>query len=252
MTNVWEMAKVLTSRQRQNLSDQIVRQIGLSIMRNDFKPGDALLCEPELSLQFNVSRTVLREALKMLGAKGLIQSRPKIGTRVRSRAEWNLLDPDVITWQYETSPNTSFLQEICEIRLMFEPMSARLAAVRATADEIGLIEDCCQQLQAAVDSIEVYIPTDLQFHTAICAAAHNELLQKITVTLDTPLHASRIITAQIPGANREAMPLHWAITEAIRSRDEQAAEAAMQKLVMLTTDDIQRALNVDRVRKKGG
>ena len=135
---------------------------------------------------------------------------------------------------------------------MFEPMTARLAAVRATADEIASIEDCCEQLQAAVDSIEAYIPADLQFHTAICAAAHNELLQKITVTLDTPLLASRVITAQIPGANREAMPLHWAITEAIRSRDEQAAEAAMQKLVMLTTDDIQRALNVDRVRKKGG
>ena len=252
MTNAGTMAKVLTSRQRQNLSEQIVRQIGLSIMRNDFKPGDALLCEPELSLQFNVSRTVLREALKMLGAKGLIQSRPKIGTRVRSRAEWNLLDPDVIAWQYETSPNTSFLQAICEIRLMFEPMTARLAAARATADEIASIEDCCQQLQVAVDSIEAYIPADLQFHTAICAAAHNELLQQITVTLDTPLLASRVITAQIPGANREAMPLHWAITEAIRSRDEQAAEAAMQKLVMLTTDDIQRALNVDRVGKKGG
>ena len=77
-------------------------------------------------------------------------------------------------------------------------------------------------------------------------------MQKITVTLDTPLLASRVITAQIPGANREAMPLHWAITEAIRNRDEQAAEAAMQKLVLLTADDIQRALNVDRVRKKGG
>jgi GntR family transcriptional regulator, galactonate operon transcriptional repressor len=252
MTNVREMAKVLTSRQRQNLSEQVVRQIGLSIMRNDFKPGDALLSEPELSLQFNVSRSVLREALKMLGAKGLIQSRPKIGTRVRPRAEWNLLDPDVLAWQYEIGPDRSFLQTICEIRLMFEPMTARLAAARATADEIASIEDCCQQLQAAVDSIEAYIPADLQFHTAICAAAHNELLQKITVTLDTPLLASRVITAQIPGANREAMPLHWAITEAIRSRDEQAAEAAMQKLVMLTTDDIQRALNVDRVRKKGG
>ena len=107
-------------------------------------------------------------------------------------------------------------------------------------------------MQAVVDSIEVYIPTDLQFHIAICAVAHNELLQKIMVTLDTLLLASCVITAQIPGANREAMPLHWAITEAIRSRDAQAAEAAMQKLVMLTTDDIQRALNVDRVGKKGG
>src|SRR3989441_8945765 len=111
------MAKALTSFQRRNLSEQVVRQIGLSIMRNDFKPGDALLSEPELSLQFNVSRSALREPLKMLGAKGLIQSRPKIGTRVRSRPEWNLLAPDVIACQYETSPNTSFLQQICQIRL---------------------------------------------------------------------------------------------------------------------------------------
>src|SRR6266487_1880908 len=102
MTNAGTMAKVLTSRQRQNLSEQIVRQIGLSIMRNDFKPGDALLSEPELSLQVNVSRPVLREALKMLGAEGLIRSRPERGTRGRSRTEWNLLDPDVIGWQYET------------------------------------------------------------------------------------------------------------------------------------------------------
>src|SRR5437667_508563 len=95
MTNVWEKAKVLTSLQRQNLSEMIVRQIGLSIMRNEFKPGEALLSEPELSLQFNVSRPVLREALKMLSVKGLIESRPKTGTRVRSRTDWNLLDSDV-------------------------------------------------------------------------------------------------------------------------------------------------------------
>ena len=105
MTNMGAMAKAFTSLQRQNLPEQVVRQIGLSIMRNDFKPGDALLSEPELSLQFNVSRPVLREALKMLGAKGLIESRPKTGTRVRPCADWNLLDPDVIAWQYELGSN---------------------------------------------------------------------------------------------------------------------------------------------------
>jgi GntR family transcriptional regulator, galactonate operon transcriptional repressor len=252
MTNIGAMAKAFTSLQRQNLPEQVVRQIGLSIMRNDFKPGDALLSEPELSLQFNVSRPVLREALKMLGAKGLIESRPKTGTRVRPRAEWNLLDPDVIAWQYEIGFDRSFLQAICEIRLMFEPMTAKYAATRATAEEVAWIEHCCQRLQDTVDSNEDYIPEDLQFHTAICSAAHNELLQKILATLDTPLRASRVITSQLPDANQNAMPLHWVITRAICSRDEKAAEAAMQKLVMLTTDDIQRALNVDRMRKKGG
>jgi GntR family transcriptional regulator, galactonate operon transcriptional repressor len=245
------MAKIFPSLQRQNLAEQVVRQISLSIMRNDFKPGDALLSEPELSLQFKVSRPVLREALKMLGAKGLIASRPKTGTRVRPRADWNLLDPEVIGWQYEVGFDRSFLQAICEVRLMFEPMSAGFAATRATADEVVRIEECCQLLQDAVDSIELYIPADLQFHTAICSAAHNELLQRIITTLETPLRASRVITSQLPGANQNAMPLHWAITEAIRSRDEQAAEVAMRKLIILTTEDIQLALDGDHARKEG-
>jgi len=187
----------------------------------------------------------------MLGAKGLIKSRPKTGTRVRPRADWNLLDPDVIAWQYEVGFDRSFLQAICEIRLMFEPMTAGFAAVRATADEVARIEECCQLLQGAVDSIELYIPADLQFHTAICSAAHNELLQKIITTIETPLRASRIVTSQLPGANQVAMPLHWAITEAIRNRDEQAAEVAMRKLIILTTEDIHRALDADHARKEG-
>ncbi len=244
-----EMAKTFNSRQRQNLSEQVVQQIGLSIMRNEFKPGDILLNEPDLSLQFNVSRPVLREALKMLVAKGLIESRPKTGTRVRSRTDWNLLDPDVIAWQYEIGPDKSFLQTVCEVRLMFEPMTARFAAARATADEINIIEERCQRLQAAIDSVEAYIPADLQFHTAICTAAHNELLQRIMVTLAIPLRASRVVTSSLPGANQEAMPLHWAITKAIRIRDEQAAEVAMRKLLILTTEDIHRALDGDYVRK---
>src|SRR6266700_2121187 len=221
MTNAGGKVKVFPTLQRQNLAEQVVWQIGLSIMRSDFKPGDALLSEPELSLQFKVSRPVLREALKMLGAKGLIKSRPKTGTRVRPRADWNLLDPDVIAWQYEVGFDRSFLQAICEIRLMFEPMTAGFAAVRATADEVARIEECCQ------------------------------LLQKIITTIETPLRASRIVTSQLPGANQVAMPLHWAITEAIRNRDEQAAEVAMRKLIILTTEDLQRALDADYARKEG-
>ena len=244
------MAKVFSSLQQQNLSEMIVRQIGLSIMRNEFKPGEALLSEPELSLQFNVSRPVLREALKMLSVKGLIESRPKTGTRVRPRTDWNLLDSDVIDWQYEIGPDHSFLQAICEFRLMFEPMTARLAAQRATVDEMATIEECCQRMEDVVDSSEEYIPADLQFHAAICAAAHNELMQNIIGTLATPLRASRVITSRLPGANQHAMSLHRAVSAAIRNRDEQAAEEAMQKLVILTSKDIERALGSGS-REKG-
>src|SRR5579883_2059819 len=89
------MTLSLPSISRSTLADKAAREIGLRILRNDFQPGDILANEPELSLQLRISRSALREALKILGAKGLIEARPKIGTRVRPRAEWNLLDPDV-------------------------------------------------------------------------------------------------------------------------------------------------------------
>lgn len=236
------MSKVFHSLQRQNLSDLVVHQIGLSIVRNDFKPGDTLSSEPELSLQFNVSRPVMREALKILSTKGLIESRPKTGTRVRPRAEWNILDPGVIGWLFEVGPDRKFLDALCEVRLMFEPMSAKLAATRATDEEIKTIEECYRRMEEGVYSADTYIPADLEFHSAICAAAHNEMLQKITDALATSLHLSRVITSRLPGANLGAMPLHWSVAEAIGKGDEQAAEEAMRKLVLLTSGDIQRAL----------
>lgn len=243
------MAKISTSSQRQSLYEQIVRQIGLSIMSNEFKPGDVLLNEPELSLQLNVSRSVLREALKMLGAKGLVSFRPRTGTRVRPRSDWNLLDPDVIAWQGEVGFEPSFLLEICEIRLMLEPPLARFAAVRGSTEELASIKDRCQHMQDVVDSNGDYIAADLAFHTSISTAAHNELLQRIMGTLGPPLRASRIVTSRVPRANQEAMPFHWAIAEAIYNREEQAAEEAMRQLVLLTTQDIQRALDVLQVER---
>jgi GntR family transcriptional regulator, galactonate operon transcriptional repressor len=240
---IWgSMAKVFTSLQRQSLSGQVVHQIGLSIMRSDFKPGDTLSSEPELSLQFNVSRPVMREALKILSAKGLIESRPRTGTKVRPRVEWTILDPEVIGWMYEVGPARPFLDELCEVRLMFEPMAARLAATRATDDEIKTIEENFQRMDEGVNTPEVYIPADLAFHAAICAAAHNEILQKITATLATSLQVSRVVTSRLPGANRAAMPVHRSVMEAIRRRDERAAEDSMRDLVILTADDIHRAL----------
>ncbi|HEX6483962.1 MAG TPA: FadR/GntR family transcriptional regulator [Ktedonobacteraceae bacterium] len=237
------MTSSLPSLQRQTLAMLVAREIGLRIMSNDFKPGDALVTEPVLSLQLNVSRSVLREALKMLDAKGLIESRPKIGTRVRQRANWNLFDPDVIAWQNEVGPNRQFLLDICEVRLMFEPVTAGLAATRASTEEVALVEQGCQAMQEAVDAMADYIVADLQFHTAICLAAHNEFLGKIITTLDAPLRSSRFITSRLPGANQKAMPLHRAVADAIKNRDIEAAEEAMRKLVLQTTEDIKRAFD---------
>ncbi|WP_201377790.1 FadR/GntR family transcriptional regulator [Ktedonobacter sp. SOSP1-85] len=243
------MAKEFPALERASLYKQVARQIGLSIIRRDYLPGEALASEPELSVQLNVSRTVLREALKTLSAKGLVEARPKIGTRVLPRARWNLLDPEILAWHYEAGPDTEFLRALSEVRLMLEPMAARLAAERATEEEIREIAHCCQEMAAVTDDAEKYIVIDLNFHLLICDAAHNELLRSIMQTLSQAMRASRLVTAQIPGGNREAMPLHTNIVQAIQQRDGSAAELAARTLIELTMQDISRVLEGEPVRE---
>lgn len=235
------MVKAFASLQRQSLPEQVLHQVGMSIVRGDFKAGDTLAPEPELCVQLGVSRTVVREALKLLVAKGLIESRPGMGTSVRPRGEWNLLDPDIIAWQAEIGGPSSYFRDVCEVRLMIEPMAARLAASRATDDELASIDAWCQRMELAVNDPEAYTSADLQFHASICSAAHNELVPQLMSTLHAALYASRIVTSHVAGANEQAMPLHRAVADAIHHRDEQRAEEAMRALVMATLDDILRA-----------
>ncbi len=235
------LAKPFASLQRQSLPEQVLRQVGISIVRGDFKAGDTLAPEPELCVQLGVSRTVVREALKLLVAKGLIESRPGMGTSIRPRGEWNLLDPDIISWQAEIGGPSSYFRDVCEVRLMIEPMAARLAASRATDEEIASIDAWCRRMGLAVNDPDAYTSADLQFHAAICSAAHNELLPQLMTTLHAALYASRIVTSHLVGANEHAMPLHQAVAQAIHNRDGQAAEDAMRSLVMATLDDIIRA-----------
>jgi len=124
---------------RRGLHGEVVHRIGLMIMRGELRPGDPLPAESELSGDQPVSRTVLRESVKVLAAKGLVEARPKIGTRVRARSDWNLLDPDVLAWRLEASPDGVFLRNVVELRRIIEPEAARLAAERATDEEIAAL-----------------------------------------------------------------------------------------------------------------
>src|SRR5881628_1717221 len=121
---------------RRGLHGAVVHDVGVRILRGDLAPGDPLPNEDELSGELAVSRTVLREAIKVLAAKRLVESRPKTGTRVRERSDWNLLDPDVLAWHLEAGLTDKFLQNTLELRGLIEPGAARLAALRATDEEI--------------------------------------------------------------------------------------------------------------------
>src|SRR5882762_613163 len=120
----------------QSLHGRIVHAIGRRILSGDLRPGELLPAEPELG----ASRTVVREAVKVLAAKGLVESRPKTGTRVRPPASWNLLDPDVLAWQQEGTPQPIFLRKLTEVRLIVEPAAAELAARRARAPELTTLD----------------------------------------------------------------------------------------------------------------
>ena len=161
---------------RRGLHGEVVHTIGLQIVGGSIQPGDQLPPEDELTSDLAVSRTVLREAVRVLAAKGLVEARPKIGTRVRARAEWNILDPDVLSWRAEASNDRKLYEETTEVRLAIEPVAARLAASRASADETAGIAEAYEAMAEGVDDQVAYLAADLQFHDRILSACHNELL----------------------------------------------------------------------------
>lgn len=238
------MARHRASDLRRGLHREVVQQLGLLVLGNGTAQGAALLDEAALSTRFGVSRTVVREAIKVLAAKGLVESRPKVGTQVRPRRYWNLLDSDVLAWRYEAGPDEGFLKDISEVRRVIEPPAAAYAAERATTDEVADILAWCARMEAAAaDDGADYIDADMAFHTTILDACHNDLLAQLSDTITMALRLSRRLTVSVTGSSLAAMPAHWAVAHAIRDREPEAAESAMRDLLRLTAADIERALH---------
>jgi DNA-binding FadR family transcriptional regulator len=217
-----------------------VHEIGVRIVDGELKPGETL---PDNGFvgDAEVSRTVVREAIKVLAAKGLVESRPKVGTRVRPRRDWNLLDPDVLAWQLEAGPPREFLQDALELRQLIEPAAARLAAGRATDDEIAALEEAFAAMSDAED-LEASIDADVRFHSILLQAAHNELLEHLSSIVTAVLRMLFAFSSRRPRTFTRALPLHEAIIEAVESHDPEAAEAAVLRLLEDTAKNIKRAL----------
>lgn len=229
---------------RNRLHDQVLRQMALRILR-----GEALIpnidypTEADLCQEFKVSRTVLREAVKVLEAKGLVEVRPKVGVTILPRHEWNVVDPAVLRWQSEILPDKNFIRDLCEFRRAIEPTAAELAARRASSEEIETFFVCLEKMEAALGNRQDFIAADLDFHSAIFVACHNELLQRINLTVHSALRTSRVITTQRPGSSAAAMGLHRDVANAIRAHDPLAARFAMDALISRTTLDIEAVLH---------
>jgi DNA-binding FadR family transcriptional regulator len=224
---------------RGGLHGQLVHELGRQILSGRLRPGDVL---PQ-QLGLPVSRTVLREAVKVLAAKGLVEARPKTGTRVRPRQEWNLLDPDVLAWQQEDAASAaSFLKSITEVRLVIEPAAAALAAQRAEASEIQVIDRAYREMEAALagrsEDYASFDQADMRFHRAIVGASGNVLLQQIAGVVYSGLWVSFQATSRLPGKAKASLPKHRAILDAIRRRNGRLAQETMRRLVQATSRTI--------------
>jgi DNA-binding FadR family transcriptional regulator len=209
-----------------------VHDIGVRILRGDLRPGDVLPAEEELGGELGVSRTVLREAIKVLAAKRLVESRPKTGTRVLPRGEWNLIDPDVLAWRLEADPDEQFFADVNELRRIIEPQAAALAAVRATDAQIDELQQSFDAMQAALDGGDAhdYLIPDLRFHAILLESCHNELLEQMASMLRGLFRALFLRTSET-STRVQALPIHGAILAAVRERDGASAELAMRDLI---------------------
>lgn len=228
---------------RRGLHRDVVDALGLRIVRGDLRPGETIPNEADMSRELEVSRTVLREAIKVLASKGLVEVRPRTGTRVLPRTHWELIDPDVLHWHFVNGATEDLLREVSEVRLVIEPAAASLAAVNRDNEDLEELNRLLQVMTAALGDHESYIEADLRFHRAILCATHNLLLSKLAGTVHEALIASRLVTVQVPGGPRTAAPAHAAVVEAINAADSSAAFAAMEALVKATWHDVETILN---------
>ncbi|MGK9231591.1 FadR family transcriptional regulator [Inquilinus limosus] len=226
---------------RRSLHGQIAYDIGVRIVRGDIPPGTVLPNESDLSTQFSVSRTALREAIKVLAAKGLVESRPKTGTRVRPRSEWNMLDPDLLAWQFATQPMERLAKDLFEIRQIIEPAAAAMAAERGDDGQREAISRAFADMEAAPDG-DASVEPDLRFHQSILAASNNEFLQPLGALIETAMASSFRITNNAPGALQVSLPLHRAVRDAILAREPETARKAMRVLLEDAAQDMRRAL----------
>lgn len=196
----------------------IVQQLGLKIVSGEISENEKLPSEVDLCEEYKVSRPVFREAIRVLNAKGLTYSRPKIGTVVRPKEEWHLLDPDVLFWLIQTTPEHEFFKTLSTVRRVLEPELAYIAASTANEEDIERIKQAYEGMEKAT-TVEEFIEPDIQFHLAIAKATHNDLLAYMSKMLVLPLQQSIQVTSLRPNLQGHSLPRHKAILTAIENKD---------------------------------
>lgn len=234
--------ELIKTPSRRGLHGRIVGILGSRIVSGDLAPGT--LIEPDrLVAELRVSRTVVREVIKVLTAKGLLDARPKRGTYVLPRRRWNLLDADVMTWRNSDAPDARLLVELEEVRQIIEPWGARLAAQRRTPAHIVALDEAFRALEATADDRSVRgSDADVRFHAAILAAAQNELLERLESLLEPALRARLALAHEDDVHDIAFVDSHREVLECIRDGRAEEAFTAMGDLLRAAAADTDHSL----------
>jgi DNA-binding FadR family transcriptional regulator len=219
------------------LHGQLVQQLGQMIVSGDLG-ADRPLVPEEIGQRFEVSRTVVRESLRVLEAKGLVSARPNVGTRVRPVRDWNLLDPDVIEWRAFGPQRDDQRRELCELRSTIEPLAARLAAGHGREEVQQRLTDMVDIMGHALAQGDAltFSRADTEFHTLVLQLASNRMLEHLSGIVSSMLQVSGGTADGCDRPTEACVGLHSRIVDALGAGDGPAAEAAMRQLLTLHRD----------------
>jgi GntR family transcriptional regulator, galactonate operon transcriptional repressor len=226
----------MSEKRLRGVHGQTVEALAGRILAGEIGEGDTLDL-PALREELDVSLTALREALKVLSAKGMIDARQKRGTFVQPRSSWNLLDTDVMRWQTQANADHSLFDELTEMRVIVEPAAARLAAERATDADIEALSAALDRMASARD-LAATVQADLDFHRLLMAATHNAFLTQVERIIAIGLaERDKLVHGSVED---DPVPSHRAVVDAIAAREPEAAYTAMRALVDKSGADLER------------
>ena len=225
------------------LNGAVAHKLGLAILAGEYAPGDILSGEIAFAEELEVSRSAYREAVQVLTAKGLVESRTKTGTRVLLRSRWNLLDPDVLAWAFAGEPDVDFVRNLFELRAIVEPAAAALAAERRDKVDLKVMKDALAEMRRHTVSTELGRAADRDFHTAILQATRNDALLTLSASIGAAVNLTTEFKQRGRTLPRNALPDHLRVYEAIAAGDANEASQAMRVLVDLALDDTRAAMS---------
>ena len=231
-----------TARKSRTSHAQVVDELGRAIVAGNFPVGSILPGDAELAQRFKVSRTVLRETMKTLAAKGMIVAKARVGTRVTEKNLWNMFDSEIIAWHFDSGVTEEFLLQLYDIRLAFEPFAAGLVAERASKQDIENLRTLATEMAALGHTSESLALADLHFHLAIAEASHNPFMRTLGSLIEAALVGMfRISTPPSQNGFSDIADTHMRIVDAIVAGNVDAARRAMEVVIIDGRDHVREA-----------